>query len=186
MGEYGPDEVVVAAKGAKRLHIHFGAGDELLITGTMGTVVHQSSTCTRIVRRYVSPQLRQAAFDAAPHIKTFRLATPSGMLDATSGTIREAAYAISAALEAAVPADALLDGDDADEGDDAEMALACCRSAAWDLLQLLFIDRGHDGVVTPALVRWASTHTVILSTGITADVSRCWPQLPCVPLAFLH
>jgi hypothetical protein len=174
-----PIEVRVPAHGAQRLHGSFGAGEELVLVDVSCT--GSVSTCSRAVRSPVPPQLQQAAFDAAPAIRAFRAAVPDGVVDASTAAIREAAAAVSAALGAAVPDDSL-DSDAADSAagggggandEEAGAALAAVRATAWDLLRLLFIDRGADGVVAPALARWAHTHALVLGAGVTADVGRC-------------
>lgn len=98
---------------------------------------------------------------------------PEGILDAAGDATRAAAAAVSSALRGSIP-EAPEEGDEASTAAE-QYVLAAARSALWDLFQLLFIVRGegHYGSVAPGFVQWARSHTLALSTGVPADISKC-------------
>lgn len=183
--EAGPTVIELPAGGAQRLHVDFGSGSELLVTGLQGA---QEASAHRVVLQPVSLALQQAAFDAAPALEALRKSTPAGYIDASTDGVLEASAAVSAALAGAVPEgtdddeqvlsslDATASGGASPDPGARDAALARCRSAAWDLFHILFFERDeHDGVVAPALVAWAAQHSVLVSAGVERDATRCAP-----------
>lgn len=141
---------------SSRLYARLALGPELVVCNLE---LGGGTCCSNVAWNYNTAQHRQVAFDVMPHVSAFH---SSGSAAPDKQLLRETADHISSALHSA--------GKASENTDDPTVI---CEAAIWDLLVLLFIDRGgRGGYIAERLSRWTAKHAQALGAGIPADCTQ--------------